>query len=109
MLLKPRDEYVGLSGSQPASFRRHLKVSRIHPKTFHFVDGEADEVHEECRRVGNLIAQQPIDVAFVGIGENGHQCSSNTNTLRYTSIATHRHSSSKMRTTTTRSNTLLTI
>ena len=69
------DEYVGLSGSHPASFRRYLKervVSRVHPKTFHFLDGEADDVHEECRRVGNLIAQQTIDVAFVGIGENGH-------------------------------------
>jgi glucosamine-6-phosphate deaminase len=69
------DEYVGLSGSHPANFRRYLKErvgSRVHPKTFHFLDGEADDVHEECRRVGNLIAQQTIDVAFVGIGENGH-------------------------------------
>ena len=69
------DEYVGLPESHPASFRRYLKervVSRIHPKTFHFLDGEADDVREECRRVGNLIAQQTIDVAFVGIGENGH-------------------------------------
>jgi glucosamine-6-phosphate deaminase len=69
------DEYVGLPESHPASFRRYLKervVSRIHPQTFHFLDGEADDVHKECRRVGNLIAQQTIDVAFVGIGENGH-------------------------------------
>ena len=69
------DEYVGLPESHPASFRRYLKervVSRIHPKTFHFLDGEANDVHEECRRVGGLIAQQTIDVAFVGIGENGH-------------------------------------
>lgn len=69
------DEYVGLPQSHPASFRRYLKervVSRIHPRTFHFLNGEADDVHEECRRVGDLIAQQKIDVAFVGIGENGH-------------------------------------
>jgi len=69
------DEYVGLPESHPASFRRYLKervVSRIHPQTFHFLDGEADDVHKECRRVGDLIAQQTIDVAFVGIGENGH-------------------------------------
>ena len=69
------DEYVGLPESHPASFRRYLKervVSRIHPKAFHFLDGEADDVREECRRVGDLIAQQTIDVAFVGIGENGH-------------------------------------
>jgi glucosamine-6-phosphate deaminase len=69
------DEYVGLPQSHPASFRRYLKerlVNRIHPKLFHFLDGEADDVHEECRRIGDLIAQQTIDVAFVGIGENGH-------------------------------------
>jgi glucosamine-6-phosphate deaminase len=69
------DEYVALPESHPASFRRYLKervVDRIHPQTFHFLNGEAEDVHEECRRVGNLIAQQTIDVAFVGIGENGH-------------------------------------
>src|SRR5690348_6645161 len=65
------DEYVGLPESHPASFRRYLKervVNRIHPRAFHFLNGEA----EDTRRVGNLIAQQTIDVAFVGIGENGH-------------------------------------
>ena len=69
------DEYVGLPESHPASFRRYLKervVSRIHPRTFHFLDGEADDAADECRRVGDLVAQQTIDVAFVGIGENGH-------------------------------------
>jgi len=69
------DEYVGLPESHPASFRRYLKervVSRVHPRSFHFLDGEADDVDDECRRVGDLIAQQTIDVAFVGIGENGH-------------------------------------
>lgn len=69
------DEYVGLPESHPASFRRYLKervVSRLHPQTFHLIDGDAHDVHEECRRVGDLIAQQTIDVAFLGIGENGH-------------------------------------
>ena len=69
------DEYVGLPESHPASFRRYLKeriVSRVHPQNFHFINGEAGDVYMECRRVGELIAQQTIDVAFVGIGENGH-------------------------------------
>ena len=69
------DEYVGLPESHPASFRRYLKeriVSRVTPRAFHFINGEADDVHTECRRVGHLITQQTIDVAFVGIGENGH-------------------------------------
>ena len=69
------DEYVDLPESHPASFRRYLKerlVSRLHPQTFHFLNGEADDVYEECRRVGDLIGRQTIDIAFVGIGENGH-------------------------------------
>jgi len=69
------DEYVDLPESHPASFRRYLReriVSRVHPRAFHFIDGEADDVHDECRRVGQLITQQAVDVAFVGIGENGH-------------------------------------
>lgn len=69
------DEYAGLPESHPASFRRYLKeriLTRVHPRAFHFIDGEADDIQEECRRVGQLITQQTIDVAFVGIGENAH-------------------------------------
>jgi glucosamine-6-phosphate deaminase len=69
------DEYVGLPESHPASFRRYLKeriVSRVHPRAFHFIDGEADDVGDECGRLGQIITQQSVDVAFVGIGENGH-------------------------------------
>ncbi|HEY0722674.1 MAG TPA: glucosamine-6-phosphate deaminase [Pyrinomonadaceae bacterium] len=69
------DEYVGLPESHPASFRRYLKeriINHVNPRLFHLINGEADDVHEECRRVGRLIAQQTVDVAFVGIGENGH-------------------------------------
>ena len=69
------DEYVGLPESHPASFRRYLKerlAERVRPGTFHFIDGEAPDPLEECRRLGELISQGEIDVAFVGIGENGH-------------------------------------
>jgi glucosamine-6-phosphate deaminase len=69
------DEYVGVSDSHPASFRRYLReriVERVRPGTFHFLAGDAADPAAECRRVGALLAQAPIDVAFVGIGENGH-------------------------------------
>ena len=69
------DEYVGLPESHPASFRRYLKeriLSRVQPRSFHLINGEAGDVYEECRRVGDLISRETIDVAFVGIGENGH-------------------------------------
>jgi glucosamine-6-phosphate deaminase len=69
------DEYIGLSASHPASFRRYLReriIDRVHPGVFHLLDGEAPDPGAECRRVGSLIAADAIDVAFVGIGENGH-------------------------------------
>ena len=69
------DEYVGVCDTHPASFRRYLRerlVERVHPKAFHFLAGDAPDPAAECRRVGALLASAPVDVAFVGIGENGH-------------------------------------
>ena len=70
------DEYVGLPISHPASFRQYLWkrfVSKLPfpPAAFHYINGEGDP-EAECVRVGKLIKAAPIDVAFVGIGENGH-------------------------------------
>lgn len=69
------DEYIGLPEFSPASFRRYLKerfIERVGPlKEIHLVNGEADPVRE-CRRLGEAIHQNPIDVALVGIGENAH-------------------------------------
>jgi glucosamine-6-phosphate deaminase len=70
------DEYVGLSIDHPASFRKYLK-ERFEDRlpgpvrAFHYLNGE-DDPEAECERVGGLLAEAPIDVAFVGIGENGH-------------------------------------
>jgi glucosamine-6-phosphate deaminase len=69
------DEYVGLPASHPASFRRYLKerlADRVHPGAFHFIEGDRPDPPAEARRVGELIRACEIDVAFVGIGENGH-------------------------------------
>src|SRR6478609_4993653 len=69
------DEYVGLPETHPASFRHYLTeriINPIHPKAFHLINGDAADAQAECRRVGELISQHTIDVAFVGIGENGH-------------------------------------
>jgi glucosamine-6-phosphate deaminase len=67
------DEYIGIDENHPASFRKYLKerfVSRVPLKAFHYVDG--NEAENECQRLGEIIRNHPIDVAFVGIGENGH-------------------------------------
>ncbi len=68
------DEYVGLPIDHPASFRKYL-LERLIGKTgithYHLLDGEQDpkKVAEE---VGGALASDTVDVAFVGIGENGH-------------------------------------
>jgi glucosamine-6-phosphate deaminase len=69
------DEYEGLPDSHPASFRKYLKeriVDRVTPRAFHFITGDTPDVVQECRRLNDLISSNTIDVAFVGIGENGH-------------------------------------
>ena len=69
------DEYVGMAASHQASFRRYLKeriVDRVNPGAFHFVAGDSPDPSAECNRIGELISRHTIDVAFVGIGENGH-------------------------------------
>jgi glucosamine-6-phosphate deaminase len=61
--------------THPASFRRYLReriVERVKPRVFHFLAGDVPDPATECKRVGALLARAPIDVAFVGIGENGH-------------------------------------
>lgn len=68
------DEYIGMTDEHPASFRKYLKerfVEKIPLKEFHYVAGET-EPQAECDRLGEIISNHPIDVAFVGIGENGH-------------------------------------
>jgi len=68
------DEYIGLPVSHPASFRKYLR-ERLINKTgitkYHFLDGEGD-VLTVVRRVSTELTAAPIDIAFVGIGENGH-------------------------------------
>jgi len=70
------DEYIGLGMEHPASFRKYLKerfVDRVGSlKAYYFIDGDAAEPAAECRRLNELIRAHSIDVALVGIGENGH-------------------------------------
>ncbi len=69
------DEYIGISDTHPASFCKYLQerlVSIVQPGTVHFLNGETNDPQSECDRLNQVISQHQIDVAFVGIGENGH-------------------------------------
>ncbi|HKH61881.1 MAG TPA: glucosamine-6-phosphate deaminase [Flavitalea sp.] len=69
------DEYIGLPVTSNASFRKYLKERFIDKvsglKQAHLINGE-ENADIECRRLGKLVNEHPIDVALVGIGENGH-------------------------------------
>jgi len=69
------DEYIGLPESSGASFRKYLKerfLSKVPAlMAVYLVNGETDPV-QECNRLSTIIELNPIDVALVGIGENGH-------------------------------------
>jgi len=69
------DEYIGLPITHQASFRKYLKerfLDKVAPLEASFlINGEAD-LESEIKRISEAIAEHPIDVALVGIGENGH-------------------------------------
>lgn len=70
------DEYIGLEETHPASFRFYLRKRFVEKlKTplynFHFINGSSKNIKEECEKLGKLISNIVIDVAFIGIGENG--------------------------------------
>jgi glucosamine-6-phosphate deaminase len=68
------DEYIGLPVTHPGSFRKmllELLVRKTGIKKYHLLDGDADPA-EVASRVGQALASAPIDIEFLGIGENGH-------------------------------------
>ena len=69
------DDYVGLGGDHPQSFRRYLRehlLSRVKLGAFHPLPAEESDSAAVCRRYGALLAEAPIDLICLGIGENGH-------------------------------------
>jgi glucosamine-6-phosphate deaminase len=68
------DEYIGIPETHPASFCRFLKerlIQRTGITQAHLLHGDQDPA-VVIRETGSALASSLIDVAFVGIGENGH-------------------------------------
>ena len=69
------DDYVGLRAEHPQSFRHflhtHLLAHIDAPRAVHLIQAEKDPLHE-CARYSKLLAENPIDLVCMGIGENGH-------------------------------------
>ena len=69
------DEYVGISRDHPASFRKWVRTrveEIVRPGSMEYLAGDAPDLEAEMARYARLLSAGPIDLAFVGIGENGH-------------------------------------
>jgi glucosamine-6-phosphate deaminase len=69
------DEYIGLPVTHPGSFRKMLLeqlVNKTGISKYHLLDGDAPDPAEVVSREGKALASAPLDIAFLGIGENGH-------------------------------------
>jgi glucosamine-6-phosphate deaminase len=69
------DEYAGMPDTHPASFRlwiRNRVEDKVHPGKVHYIQGDAPDPDAELDRYAKLMLAEPIDLAFVGFGENGH-------------------------------------
>jgi len=68
------DEYVGVDANHPAGFQRWIRErveDKVHPRSVHYINGMAEPAYEIARYT-KLLNAGPLDLAFVGIGENGH-------------------------------------
>lgn len=69
------DEYIGLPASHPASFRKFLTdrlVSRTGIVQFHGLEGDDADPVAAVREAGKQLSSAPVDLAIIGVGENGH-------------------------------------
>ena len=69
------DEYIGIDNNHPASFRRFLReriAEKIFPGNVYYLNGDASDLVHEMKRYEVLLRNNPVDIACIGIGENGH-------------------------------------
>ena len=69
------DEYIGLEADAPQGFGNFLRdhlFSKLSLKAIHYINGQASDPEAECVRYSALIAEAPIDIVCMGIGENAH-------------------------------------
>lgn len=69
------DEYVGLDKNSPQGFGNFLKdrlFSKVPLREIHYLNGNANDLEEECNRYSQLLKKYPTDIVCLGIGENTH-------------------------------------
>lgn len=69
------DEYIGIPQEHPSAFRQWLDryfFTRVPLGQIHYLDSSATDPEAESHRYASLLQAHPLDIACIGIGENGH-------------------------------------
>lgn len=69
------DEYVGLDKDAPQLFGNYLReklFSKVPFRKIYYLNGNADNLEQECERYTELLERYPTDIVVLGIGENTH-------------------------------------
>lgn len=69
------DEYIGLNKDAPQGFGNFLKeriFNKVPFKSIHYINGQTENLSDECKRYSELLQKYPVDIVCLGIGENGH-------------------------------------
>jgi glucosamine-6-phosphate deaminase len=80
------DEYVGLPNTSPQSFGHFLRerlFEKVRPGEVYYLDGMAVDPEAECERYAALLRNRPLDIACIGIGENGHLAFNDPHVARF--------------------------
>ncbi len=70
-----QDEYIGIDSSEPAGFGNFLRraiFDKVNFKEVHYLLCPEEEAENKCKEYTELLKKYPIDLIFLGIGENGH-------------------------------------
>lgn len=69
------DEYIGLGSEAPQGFGNFLRdrlFGKVGFKSVNYLNGGSNDEAFECDRYSKLLGEHPLDIACIGIGENGH-------------------------------------
>ena len=69
------DEYIGLEDDSTEKFSHYLNThifNKVLFKDIYLIDSIADTTVEKIKRYSDLLKKYPLDIACIGVGENGH-------------------------------------
>ncbi len=69
------DEYIGLHPDASQGFGNFLKdrlFTKVNCREVNYLNGNATDPQDECKRYSDLLINYPTDIVCLGIGENTH-------------------------------------